>query len=460
MSISRWRHLGVYLSLIWYFVAVCDSLSTTRTAKCVLGGGQGVERCVSRYQPAFLNTALVPVESRRNGRTHGSQMPQKNDRITTRKSESHLCAISNDVGLYDVLSERRKAVSKIICHHVDRALQKLKESTLCKQLKHVAASAINRMSALSTKEQIGLAILGEIIYAFYLPNFHILFPYQIIPVNSGLGVDVGLDTITSIVSGYYLWISMQKPVPKVTLNLRQKFTIPLVAAGLLGSFYLSGYTAQAVDNGMLLFSAMDFPISVALQRSARILISHLSWVLVGAKMLSHIMPLKGTNTEWFAMNPKDLWVYKALAGYFVSCTIYNITDVVFNAAQALKKKLAPNETDVDDEMMEGVLIEPSELFPAIIASLGPCLTAPWWEEMLYRIFTFKALNVKLPRRMATVLSAFIFAAHHMNPRSLLQLFGLGILWSLIEQGTNNVFVNIAIHSMWNTRIMLGTLLGR
>ncbi|KAK1444264.1 hypothetical protein BgAZ_101700 [Babesia gibsoni] len=351
------------------------------------------------------------------------------------------------------------SLSEAICEHVEHLSQKVKTNAIVKKIKEGIDIVKTRMTHLSFEEQMGLAALGKLLYVLVLPKFHIIFPFQLIPVNSGLGVDIGFDAVLSVLSFYALMKSMGTPNKPLKLEGSAFVTIPIVSAGLIGSFYLSGYAAQMVDSIMLLLSAIDVPVSMGLQRSMRIFLSHISWVIIGAKMLDYVIPIRSTKSDWFTIDSKELWVYKAIAGYFASCTIYNITDIIFSSLERLSSSSGAYHTEGSDDVDANPLAEPTDIISTIIAAIGPCITAPWWEEMLYRIFVFKTLNTQLPRSIATLLSAIMFSAHHMNHRSALQLFALGVLWSLIEQGTNNVFVSIAVHSLWNSRIMLGSILG-
>lgn len=458
LIVSTWAHFYWALLPCWIFAAFSGSSAygvTPSNFKVPIG----CDAILSNKQAAFLGNFLIPEGVRRHKHSTGRNLSEVDKELSQQDHTACGNTIGRAIGLCKGLKLHAASLSDVISTRVETICQRVRTSNLYKKIKEGLKVVKQRMSSLSVAEQIALAALGKLVYVLVLPRFHILFPYQLLPVNSGLGVDIGLDTIISIGSFYALIKCMKPTTTQLKLDTRTQLAIPLVAAGLLGSFYLSGYAAQLVESTMLLLSAVDVPVSVGLQRAMRILLSHLSWVIIGSKILNRIIPIGNLQSQWFSLNAKELWVYKALAGYFVSCTLYNVTDIIFNAAENLKQKheVEPIEGTYDD--MGNPLMEHTDLIPTIIAAIGPCITAPWWEEMLYRVFVFKTLNLKLPKSIATVLSAFIFSVHHMNPRSVLQLFALGVLWSVIEQGTNNLFISIAIHSLWNTRIMLGTFLG-
>jgi membrane protease YdiL (CAAX protease family) len=45
----------------------------------------------------------------------------------------------------------------------------------------------------------------------------------------------------------------------------------------------------------------------------------------------------------------------------------------------------------------------------LVGSIAPCVTAPWWEEVLYRGFLLPALTLYLPLHYALPASAVLFA---------------------------------------------------
>ncbi|EDO07641.1 CAAX protease self-immunity family protein [Babesia bovis T2Bo] len=410
---------------------------------------------------AFVITSFISPDT--NGNELQERKSLSNTGIVANKRFGKLHGEKSNcsVALSNAMGKCGITISRIIGDTVQELGKRLIENKYYKHGTSLMMLMKQRLSTLSTIEQIALAIIGQCVYAFYLPGVHLIFPYQIIPTTSGFGVDIGIDSLVSLASSYLLWRSLQKPEShQLTLKPNDTVIIPIVATGLLASFYLSAYAARVVDNVLLLLSAMDWPVDPALQRSVTILLSHLTWVILGVKMLNYVVPLNQKKTLWYTLNSEELWVYKALMGYFVSCGVYNVADLIFNILQAFSKLIHPQLIIKEDITPEFVHVETSSMIPSIVTALGPCITAPWWEEMLYRVFVFKVINAKLPRNIATCIAALVFAVHHMNPHSIIQLFALGVLWSFIEQGTNNVFISMAIHSLWNTRIMLGTLMGK
>ena len=94
-----------------------------------------------------------------------------------------------------------------------------------------------------------------------------------------------------------------------------------------------------------------------------------------------------------------------------------------------------------------------------IGAVGPCVTAPVFEELLYRGFLLPALLRFAPLRFALPAQALLFGLHHQTWRGLLPISALGALWALLYVQTGNLVVPIAVHAMWNAKIFLHAVLG-
>mmetsp|Transcript_39020 Transcript_39020/g.154555 ORF Transcript_39020/g.154555 Transcript_39020/m.154555 type:complete len:98 (+) Transcript_39020:827-1120(+) len=95
----------------------------------------------------------------------------------------------------------------------------------------------------------------------------------------------------------------------------------------------------------------------------------------------------------------------------------------------------------------------------LIGSLGPCISAPVFEEILYRGFLLPTLVCYMPMHFAIPASSILFAAHHLNICGVLPLSVLGFAWAIIYTFSRNLLTTILIHAMWNSRVFLGSLLG-
>ena len=99
----------------------------------------------------------------------------------------------------------------------------------------------------------------------------------------------------------------------------------------------------------------------------------------------------------------------------------------------------------------------AECFPSV-GSVAPCLTAPLFEEILYRGFLLPALTRFLPIAYALPLNALLFGLHHHALPALLPLSALGLLWGVLYLQSGNLLVCILIHALWNARIFLISLM--
>lgn len=146
---------------------------------------------------------------------------------------------------------------------------------------------------------------------------------------------------------------------------------------------------------------------------------------------------------------KSLWFPWALGGYFVSLLIYNAVD-------ELSISLLP-PTGIDEQTtVLTPLMNPDKpnLLALCIGGLGPCITAPIFEEVLYRGFLLPALTRFFPLSVALPLHAALFGMHHNSYRGLLPLSVLGFVWALLYVFSGNLVVPIVVHAMWNSRIFV------
>ncbi|XP_955457.1 protease, putative [Theileria annulata] len=342
-------------------------------------------------------------------------------------------------------------------------------------------------------------IFGSALHTLVLSKCRFVLPYQLIPFNSGLGTEVTLDTLISIPILYYILkdytftqstLETNNLKPKLEDNnlksklednkltnkskmvninqtsldekyfqlpVRSKFKISMVVTSLLGSFIVSSYFSQFIDSLLLLVSAFDFPISVGMLKSFSVMSSHLFWVFIGSLILKSCMfPIFSKSNPWYKLDLSKLWVHQVLMGYYSSYTIYKLADIGYYLF--LKFFDIQNQVSLTDEQISNIC-ETNETIPILITSIGPCLTAPWWEELLYRVFTFKLFNSFLPTLYSSIASSIIFSINHLSPHSFLQLFSLGLLWSFIQLNNDNILITILIHSLWNSRIFFGSLTG-
>ena len=151
-------------------------------------------------------------------------------------------------------------------------------------------------------------------------------------------------------------------------------------------------------------------------------------------------------------------VWWVVGGYYASSFVFTLADLV-------NQFVLPEEAFAAAESVVTLMINPenNDRLAMAVASIAPCVSAPWWEEVLYRGFMLPALALWMPARLqgwlAIPLSGLLFGLHHQALDSLLPLTALGTIWALLYRLSSNMTVTIAIHAMWNSRVFLGSALG-
>jgi len=161
--------------------------------------------------------------------------------------------------------------------------------------------------------------------------------------------------------------------------------------------------------------------------------------------------------RWLSMKWRTTWLWWAVGGYYASCWVFACSDV-------LNQLLLPESLLEGDALAESVVVqmvnpENNDRWAMAVASLAPCVSAPWWEEVLYRGFLLPTLSLWLPLPVSVPLSGVLFGLHHQMPASALPLSALGVAWALLYVLSRNLWVTILVHAMWNSRVFLGSLLG-
>jgi membrane protease YdiL (CAAX protease family) len=191
------------------------------------------------------------------------------------------------------------------------------------------------------------------------------------------------------------------------------------------------------------------------------------------------------NNETSSIESKQQqWIWWVLGGYFVSCWLYNISDILNSYIFPLSILLQAEENSV-----VGSLLNTFDVKASLIGYIAPCITAPWFEEILYRGYLLPSLLLWLPSsrsksknsnssstslkqpskdssnksslsyQLAIFISGILFSIHHQSELAFLPLCILGWLWAIIYTKSGNLWTTILIHSMWNSRIFIGGWFG-
>ncbi|MFI2856945.1 lysostaphin resistance A-like protein [Paenibacillus sp. JSM ZJ436] len=75
--------------------------------------------------------------------------------------------------------------------------------------------------------------------------------------------------------------------------------------------------------------------------------------------------------------------------------------------------------------------------------------SPIFEELVCRRFLQDKLNKHIQSYVSIILVALLFATLHFNLTNFVGYFFVGIVWGYYYQKTNNIFVPIMSHFMFN-----------
>lgn len=310
--------------------------------------------------------------------------------------------------------------------------------------------------------QLAITVPLYVLHLFCFATRGFKFAKPIIPNSKNLFKSVGYDSIVGfLVLAFVLaWrkfymkknIALTDSVPwKVPRAGRRRIgqtTLLLVAA-----YLASGYAAVIVETLLFLLAGSGVPLTTATARAWKVLLSHLAWVYMGIGILRRMKPFFPPEGTWMKWSWKSNWVWWAVGGYYISPLFFNFTDV-------LNQLILPKRL-FEEESVVSKLINPEnkDLVAMAIGSIGPCVTAPVFEEVVYRGYLLPALTCFLPLTKAIPVSAVLFAVNHLNPTSMLPLTMLGFVWAILYVQSKNLTVTILIHAMWNSRVFLASLLG-
>lgn len=313
-------------------------------------------------------------------------------------------------------------------------------------------------------------------YAFHLKvltQHSVVFPFQLIPNDKGHFQSIGLDSLVGMVSFWaFSKLKAPKELPWAGINSTAKEEGDISPASpsvrafsyLLVAYTLTGRLSELFERLLYMAVGLGVPMTISMHRSLTVLLGHLSWVSLGSLLLRlelqpHFFGSKGnaktppTTRKWYSSSYNTSWLVYVLLGYSLSCWIFNVSDF-FNSF------LLPARHFVEDGVVSKLVNPENNHIPSLLVGyVAPCLSAPWWEEVLYRGFMLPALNLHMGLGWSIFLSGILFSAHHMSVAGFLPLMALGWTWGWLYAKSGNLFVTMVIHAMWNSRVFLGSWLG-
>lgn len=262
-----------------------------------------------------------------------------------------------------------------------------------------------------------------------------------------------------------------------------RITSFLAFCALIQAYFWTGKLSLWWEDAFY-YLANFYPITVAMHRSLCVLFGHLSWIFLGGSVLRLIpRPQSFFEGTWYTQryrkqqkppsikdnggdntgaasgideNPgAPQWVWWTIGGYFVSSWLFNIADIVNQWV------LPVSILEQAQESVVSQLINPesNDWWASLVGYIAPCITAPWWEEVLYRGFLLPALVLQMKYKWAILWSGILFAVHHLSPTACIPLTILGWTWSILYTKSGNLLTTILVHAMWNSRIFLGSWFG-
>eukprot|EP00736_Rhodelphis_marinus_P003851 Rmarinus@m.1720 len=161
----------------------------------------------------------------------------------------------------------------------------------------------------------------------------------------------------------------------------------------------AGYISSLVGYFCCIAALLGLPITLTGNQSVQVLVGNIAWLVLGCWVLEKLHgPFLSPKGKWYRpgydIHPARLASF-AIIGYYASLAIYNISD-------ALNTQIAPFllsltrlvrggsgfhnvETGhaIIADMIESIRYDPVSV---VVGAIAPCVTAAFWEEVLYRGF--------------------------------------------------------------------------
>lgn len=87
------------------------------------------------------------------------------------------------------------------------------------------------------------------------------------------------------------------------------------------------------------------------------------------------------------------------------------------------------------------------------------IVAPVTEELIFRGVLFRYLRTRIPRSIAVVAPALVFALLHANVAAMVPLFVLGVFFALAYERTGRIAVPMIAHALFNLHTIVLVMSG-
>lgn len=160
-------------------------------------------------------------------------------------------------------------------------------------------------------------------------------------------------------------------------------------------------------------------------------------VLLGLVLgLARVRGFRVSDIGWRAVPPA--WVVLAPVGYLVVAAV----ELVLGAVTTAFAGPPPHSAQCD-------VVQYELGAPALLAILHLVILAPLVEETVFRGLAFPYLRRYWSFFPAALVSGILFAAMHLQPRSLLVLTGLGVLFAWLRERTGSIWPPVVLHATAN-----------
>jgi len=185
-------------------------------------------------------------------------------------------------------------------------------------------------------------------------------------------------------------------------------------------------------------------------QAVMVLITYIISVLPELPILSICLKSFAPLPEpWFRFKPLDLkWVGWGFGGYLAAVPIVFLASIL---VQVLLKGHGGSNT------LLPILVESQDSVAKFILWTTLAISAPFFEELLFRGFLLPSLTKFLPFWAALSLSGFCFAVAHLNLSDILPLTVLGMVLGFVYMRSQNLLAPMLLHALWNSGSFLALL---
>ncbi|MDX2271325.1 MAG: type II CAAX endopeptidase family protein [Cyanobacteriota bacterium] len=288
--------------------------------------------------------------------------------------------------------------------------------------------ALNALT--QSQEKVALAALGRLTLVGGLPL-----------LGSLLGLGIGL--------GWIIWVLLHKQdvfgeawsVPWTGRELQRVLTTWFLGFLILGwlvpQIYLSSLQIQP---GQLSYW----------QQAIELFLTYNCAALWGLGVIYQVvrryqpLPPEVLQVRWFSNWP--LW---GISGYWVAIPLVSIGGIV---AEWLLPQAGGGNPILP------LILQSQGWAPRLIFFTVVSISAPLFEETLFRGFVLSSLTRYLPAWGAVGLSALLFAIAHLNLADLIPLTVLGFVLGMIYTHSRNLLAPMLLHSCWNAGSLVALLI--